>query len=32
MLNRDGKFFGTIAYEENADSAITKLRRLAKEG
>lgn len=32
MLNRDGSFFGTIAYEENADTAIVKLRRLANEG
>ena len=32
MLNRSGDFFGTIAYRENADTAIAKLKRLAKEG
>lgn len=32
MLNRSGDFFGTIAYEENSDTALAKLRRLAKEG
>ena len=32
LLGRNGDFFGTIAYGENADAAIAKLRRLAKEG
>lgn len=32
MLNRKGDFFGTIAYEENPDTALAKLKRLAKEG
>jgi protein SCO1/2 len=32
LLNRKGDFFGTIAYEENADTAIAKLKRLVKEG
>lgn len=32
MLNRSGDFFGTIAYEENADTALAKLKRLAREG
>lgn len=32
MLNRSGDFFGTIAYEENSETALAKLRRLAKEG
>ncbi|MGO4832402.1 SCO family protein, partial [Rhizobiaceae sp. 2RAB30] len=32
LLGRTGDFFGTIAYGENADAAIAKLKRLAKEG
>lgn len=32
LLNRDGDFFGTISYEENAETAMAKLRRLIEEG
>ncbi len=32
LLGRDGDFFGTIAYGENPDTAIAKLKRLEKEG
>lgn len=32
LLDRDGDFFGTIAYEENPETALAKLRRLVKEG
>ena len=32
MLNSYGDFFGTIAYEENPEIAMAKLRRLIKEG
>lgn len=32
LLNRDGGFFGTIAHQENPDTAIAKLRRLIREG
>ncbi|MFC0207193.1 SCO family protein [Chelativorans intermedius] len=32
LLDRNGAFFGTIAYQENPDTAIAKLRRLLKEG
>lgn len=32
LLDRDGDFFGTIAYEENAETAVAKLRRLINEG
>ncbi len=32
MLNRKGDWFGTIAYEENPDTALAKLKRLAKDG
>ncbi len=32
MLDRDGRFFGTIAYEEDREIAFTKVRRLADEG
>jgi protein SCO1/2 len=32
LLDGDGAFAGTIAYGENADSALAKLRRLAAEG
>ncbi|MEL6947679.1 MAG: SCO family protein [Pseudomonadota bacterium] len=28
LMNADGAFFGTIAYGENADSAVQKLKRL----
>ncbi|WP_127598995.1 SCO family protein [Nitratireductor alexandrii] len=31
LLGRDGDFFGTIAYGENAETAIAKLKRLANE-
>lgn len=29
LLKPDGDFFGTIAYEENAETAVAKLKRLA---
>jgi protein SCO1/2 len=32
LLGRDGDFFGTIAYGENPDTAIAKLKRLVAEG
>jgi len=32
LLGRQGQFFGTIAYGENPDTAVAKLRRLASEG
>lgn len=32
LLGRRGDFFGTIAYGENAETAMAKLRRLAREG
>jgi protein SCO1/2 len=32
LLNRDGGFAGTIAYGENPDAALAKLKRLAAEG
>ena len=32
LLGRKGDFFGTIAYGENAETAMAKLRRLAREG
>lgn len=32
LLNGKGEFSGTIAYGENADTAIAKLKRLAAEG
>lgn len=32
MLDSDGDFFGTIAYQENPETALAKLRRLIKEG
>ena len=32
LLNSAGDFFGTIAYEENSDTALAKLKRLASEG
>lgn len=32
LLDSDGAFAGTIAYGENAESALAKLRRLVAEG
>lgn len=32
LLNSKGDFFGTIAYGENPDTAVAKLKRLATEG
>jgi protein SCO1/2 len=32
LMHGDGRFSGTIAWRENADSAIAKLARLAREG
>ncbi|WP_274424394.1 SCO family protein [Chelativorans sp. YIM 93263] len=32
LFDRQGDFFGTIAYEENPDTAIAKLHRLVNEG
>ncbi|WEX11364.1 SCO family protein [Chelativorans sp. AA-79] len=32
LLDRNGDFFGTISYEENAETAVAKLRRLINEG
>lgn len=32
LLDRDGDFFGTIAYQENPETALEKLRRLIREG
>jgi protein SCO1/2 len=32
LLNGTGDFAGTIAYEENRDTAVAKLKRLAAEG
>ena len=32
LLNGKGEFAGTIAYGENADTAIAKLKRLAEQG
>lgn len=32
MLNSIGDFFGTISYEENSETALAKLKRLASEG
>lgn len=32
LLGNDGDFFGTIAYGENADTALAKLKRLVREG
>lgn len=32
LLDGKGDFFGTIAYEENADTAVAKLKRLAEKG
>jgi len=32
LLDGSGDFFGTIAYEENSDTALAKLKRLAAKG
>lgn len=32
LFDRDGDFFGTIAYQENPDTAVAKLHRLVNEG
>jgi protein SCO1 len=32
LLDSDGAFAGTIAYQENPDAALAKLKRLAAEG
>ena len=32
LLDGDGDFAGTIAYGENPDAALAKLKRLAAEG
>lgn len=32
LLDRQGDFFGTIAYQENPETALEKLRRLIREG
>lgn len=32
LLDSKGDFFGTIAYEENPETALAKLRRLINEG
>ena len=32
LLGRQGQFFGTIAYGENSDTALAKLKRLVKDG
>lgn len=32
LMDRQGKFFGTLDYEENPDTRLAKLRRLLKEG
>lgn len=32
LLNSKGDFFGTIAYEENPEAALAKLKRLAAKG
>ncbi|MBT1156220.1 SCO family protein [Aminobacter anthyllidis] len=32
LLDSKGDFFGTIAYEENPETALAKLKRLANEG
>lgn len=32
LLSSDGDFFGTIAYGENSETALTKLKRLVTEG
>ena len=32
LMHGDGSFAGTIAYQENTETAIEKLRRLIKNG
>ena len=32
LLDSDGDFFGTIAYQENPETALAKLKRLIREG
>ncbi len=32
LIDRSGDFFGTIAYGENSDTALAKLKRLVREG
>lgn len=32
LLDDHGQFFGTIAFDESADTAVAKLKRLANEG
>lgn len=32
LMDRQGKFVGTLDYEENPDTRLVKLRRLLKEG
>ena len=32
LLDSNGAFFGTIAYGENPDTAVAKLKRLAAAG
>jgi protein SCO1/2 len=32
LLDRSGDFFGTITYQENPDTALAKMKRLANEG
>jgi protein SCO1/2 len=32
LLDSSGDYFGTIAYEENGEAALAKLKRLASEG
>jgi protein SCO1/2 len=32
LLDSNGAFAGTIAYQENPDTALAKLKRLAAEG
>lgn len=32
LMDREGKFFGTLDYEEKPDARLAKLRRLLKEG
>lgn len=32
LLDASGDFFGTIAYEENPETAVAKLKRLAADG
>ena len=32
LMNAKGEYFGTIAYQENADTAVAKLKRLVATG